>query len=288
MVKCARADDTQMTPIVDRWIELRGQRFHYTETGEPGRSPVVLLHGITGHCRTWDEEARLLADRAHVFALDLRGHGDSAPAASGDYTVATMAHDLAVFVDALGFASVRVVGLSLGGRVAIGFTGAQPARVARLVVIDIGPDVAEAGRRRIGAMMAATPERFDSVEAAYRYVRAANPRQDDGLLRARIGHAVRPLPDGGVTWKYDRAIREAMRSGRWNDPTPLWPAWRAITCPTLLVRGADSDVLSVEDAKRMTQELPGAWLVEVPDSSHTVPMDQPAAFRSLLLEFLSE
>ena len=277
-----------MTPIVDRWIDLHGQRFHYTESGERGRPAIVFLHGITGHCRTWDEEARLLADRHHVLALDLRGHGDSPPAGDGDYTVATMARDLAAFLDALGLRSVSLVGLSLGGRVGIAYAGTHADRVARLVVIDIGPDIAEAGRRRVGTMMAASPERFESVEAAYRYAREANPRQDEALLRARITHAVRPLPDGGVAWKYDRAIRDAMRSGRFNDPTELWPLWRAVTCPTLLVRGADSDVLSAEDAKRMTQELTCARLVEVPDAGHTVPMDQPAAFRALLFGFLSE
>jgi pimeloyl-ACP methyl ester carboxylesterase len=277
-----------MTRIVDRWIDLHGQRFHYTETGEPGRPAVVFLHGITGHGRTWDEEARLLADRHHVLAPDLRGHGDSAPATDGDYTVATMADDLAAFVDALALPSIALVGLSLGGRVGIAYAATHPARVTRLMVIDIGPDIAEAGRRRVGALMAASPERFESVEAAYRYARAANPRQDEALLRARVSHAVRPGPDGGVAWTYDRAIRDAMRSGRWHDPTELWPLWRAITCPTLLVRGADSDVLSPEDARRMTETSPWARLVEVPDAGHTVPADQPAAFRALLREFVSE
>jgi pimeloyl-ACP methyl ester carboxylesterase len=275
-----------MTALADRWIDLHGRRFHYTETGERGRPPVVFLHGITGHCRAWDDEAGLLAGRHHVLALDLRGHGDSAPAADGDYTVAAMADDVAAFVDALGLASITLVGLSLGGRIGIAYAAKHPARVARLMVVDIGPDVAEAGRRRVGAMMAASPERFESLEDAYRYARAANPRQDDALLRSRIAHAVRPLPDGGVTWKYDRAIRDAVRSGRFSDPTPLWALWRALTCPTLIVRGADSDVLAAEDARRMTDALACARLVEVADAGHTVPADQPAAFRALLTAFL--
>jgi pimeloyl-ACP methyl ester carboxylesterase len=275
-----------MTAIVDRWVELHGQPFHYTEAGRPDGPPLVLLHGVTGHCRTWDEEARLFAGRHRVLALDLRGHGDSAPAPDGDYTTATLARDLAAFVDALALPSVALVGMSLGGRVAFAHAGTHPGRVARLVVIDIGPDIADAGRRRIGGLMAASPERFGSIAEAYRFARAANPRQDDGLLRARIEHALRPLPGGGVGWKYDRAIREAIRSGRWSDPTPLWPLWRAVRCPTLLVRGADSDVLSAEDARRMVDAAACARLVEVADAGHGVPGDQPAAFRYLLAEFL--
>src|SRR5262245_26879452 len=129
----------------DRTITLCGRRFHYTEWGEPTARPLIMLHGVTGHARTWDEEAALLAERYRVLALDQRGHGDSEPAADGDYTVAAMAADLTAFVDALGLDQVSVVGLSMGGRVAIAFAGQAPRRVERLVVVDIGPDISEAG-----------------------------------------------------------------------------------------------------------------------------------------------
>jgi pimeloyl-ACP methyl ester carboxylesterase len=91
---------------------------------------------------------------------------------------------------------------------------------------------------------------------------------------------------GGFAWKYDPALRDAVRSGKWRDPIDLWPLWRAIACPMLLVRGADSDVLSSEIAKQMLEENPEAQFVEVAGAGHTVPGDQPAAFRALLDEFL--
>jgi pimeloyl-ACP methyl ester carboxylesterase len=117
-------------------------------------------------------------------------------------------------------------------------------------------------------------------------MRANAPLYTEAMLRHRARHAVRPLPDGGFTWKYDRALRDAIRQGRLRVPADLWPQWRAITCPTLLVRGAQSDVLAVETAKRMVDELPLARLVVVPGAGHTVPGDQPAAFQSLLRGFL--
>jgi len=92
--------------------------------------------------------------------------------------------------------------------------------------------------------------------------------------------------DGGLVWKYDRTLREAVRAGRWRDPIDLWPLWQAITCPVLVVRGAESDVLAPETAKRMLETNPRARLVEVPDAGHTVPGDQPEVFRRLLTEFL--
>jgi esterase len=270
----------------DRTITLRGLRFHYVEWGPAAAPPVVFLHGITGHARTWDDEARLVADRYRVLVLDQRGHGDTDPASDGDYSDDALLGDLAAFADALGLRRCTLVALSLGGRVAINFAGTQPDRVERLMIVDIGPEIEPVGRARVGALMAGAPERFESVEDVITHMRANAPLYAEAMLRHRAQHAVRPLPGGGFTWKYDRALREAIRQGRIRVPADLWAQWRAITCPTLLVRGALSDILSDETAKRMVDELPAARLVVVPGAGHTVPGDQPAAFQSLLRECL--
>jgi pimeloyl-ACP methyl ester carboxylesterase len=273
--------------LTDRTITLHGSTFHYTERGRPDAPAVVMLHGVTGHARTWDNEAEALSPRYRVLALDQRGHGDSDAPADGDYTVASLAADLAAFVDALDLATFALVGLSLGGRVAIQYAGTRRERVRRLVVIDIGPDIAPAGRRRVGGLMAGAPERFASVNEALAYVRAHNPRYSEAMLRHRTEHGLRARPDGGFTWKYDRGLRELVRGGRFNDPIDLWPAWRAITCPTLLVRGAESDILSATIATTMVDALPHAQYVEIPGAGHTVPGDQPEAFLTVLEAFLT-
>jgi len=270
----------------DRTLVLNGQRFHYTEWGAPTAPPLVMLHGVTGHARTWDEEAALFASRYRVLALDQRGHGDSDPSPDADYTVATLAADVAAFVDALGLARISLVGLSMGGRVAIGFAGQAPERVDRLVIVDIGPEISEAGMVRVGTLMARSPELFPSLEHALAFHRVTNPLYTEAMLRHRVEHGTRPV-DGGLTWKYDRGLREAVRAGTWRDPIDLWPLWRGIACPILLVRGADSDVLSPEIAKRMLEENPNTRYAEVAGAGHTVPGDQPAAFRTLLTDFLS-
>lgn len=267
-------------------LTLQGRRVHYLAWGPPAAPPVVLLHGITGHARTWDDECRLLAGRYRALALDQRGHGDTDPAPDADYSDDALLGDLVAFADALGLGRFSLVALSLGGRVAINFAGRHAGRVERMMIVDIGPEIAPAGRTRVGAIMAAAPERFDSLEDVVTHMRANAPLYTDAMLRHRAQHAVRPLPEGGFTWKYDRALREAIRQGRMRLPADLWREWRAITCPTLLVRGALSDVLSEETAKRMVDELPAARLVVVPGAGHTVPGDQPAAFQSLLREFL--
>src|SRR2546430_3108546 len=100
----------------DRTIALRGRRFHYTEWGAPTSPALVMLHGVTGHARTWGEEAAALATRYRVLALDQRGHGDSDPATDCDYTLAAMSADLRALADALELARVSIVGVVMGVR----------------------------------------------------------------------------------------------------------------------------------------------------------------------------
>jgi len=270
----------------DRTIVLQGRRFHYTEWGAPTAPALIMLHGVTGHARTWDEEAAALASRYRVLALDQRGHGDSDPAPHADYTVAAMSADLTTFADSLRITRASIVGLSMGGRVAIAFAGQAPQRVERLVVVDIGPDISEAGLVRVGTLMAKSPELFTSVDHALAFHRVTNPLYTEAMLLHRVQHGTKPV-EGGFTWKYDRGLREAVRSGTWRDPIDLWPLWRGIACPILLVRGGDSDVLSPEIAKRMVEENPNTRLAEIAGAGHTVPGDQPLAFRTLLNEFLA-
>ena len=270
----------------DRTITLNGQRFHYTEWGAATAPALLMLHGVTGHARTWDEEAGAFASRYRVLALDQRGHGDSDPSPDADYTVATLASDVAAFTDALGLSRLSIVGLSMGGRVAIAFAGQATARVERLVIVDIGPEISAAGMLRVGTLMARSPELFASLEHALAFHRLTNPLFTEAMLRHRVEHGTRPV-DGGLTWKYDRGLREAVRAGTWSDPIDLWPLWRAIACPILLVRGGDSDVLSAEIAKRMLDENPNARFAEVSGAGHTVPGDQPVVFQTLLAEFLA-
>ena len=270
----------------DATLPLRGFRLHYVEWGDPAAPPLVLLHGITGHARTWDTLSVALGEHWRVLAVDQRGHGDSEPAPDGDYTVGAMADDLGAFADALGLSTFSLVGLSMGGRVAMGFAGANPSRVERLVIVDIAPDIHPPGMARIRQMIAGAPEAIESEEWAVETAMAANPRADVGELRHRIKHALRREPDGTLTWKYARDLREMMRRGGRREPMDLWERLTHITCPTLLVRGAESDVLSPELAQRVIAALPDGRLVEVQDAGHTVPGDRPAEFVAVVRRFL--
>ena len=265
---------------------MGGLTLHYVEWGPSSANPLVLLHGITGHARTWDRLASDLSPRFRVLALDQRGHGDSDAAIDGDYRVDVMAGDLAGFADRLELRTFTLLGLSMGGRVAIAYAGANPGRVERLVIVDIGPDIHLPGLERIRGMMSTAPERIDSKEQAIEYARRANPRSDEAELRHRVIHALRRAPDGVLTWKYDKALRDMMRVGGRHDATDLWAPLGRIACPTLVVRGAESDILSPEIAKKMLERLPDGRLAEVPEAGHSVPADQPDEFSRVVRAFL--
>ena len=277
---------TSTTPR-DHTVTLGGLALHYCEWGAPSARPLLLLHGITGHARTWDHLAGALQPDFRVIALDQRGHGDSQWAPGADYSAGAMADDVGRLADHLGLGRFPLLGLSMGGRVSIAFAGAHPERVERLVIVDIGPDIAPAGMERIRGGIGTAPERFATEDEACQYVRRMNPLYAESELRHRVVHGLTRLPDGGFGWKYDKAIREAMRLGTRREAQNLWEPLARITCPTLLVRGAESDILSPEIAKRMLATLPDARLIEIAGAGHTVPGDQPAAFAEAVRAFLA-
>jgi pimeloyl-ACP methyl ester carboxylesterase len=276
-------------PFIERTAKVNGITLHYLDwgldRGPADAPPVVLLHGITGHARVWDHLAERLAPRHRVVALDQRGHGDSDPAPDDDYRVGTMADDVAAFVGSLRLDRFALLGHSMGGRIAIKYAADHAARLERLVIVDIGPDINLAGLQRVRDMMANAPERIESEEWAVEYIRRANPLQDVDMLRERVRHGLRRAPDGELTWKYAKGLRDMMREGR-RDAVDLWEPLPRIPCPTLIVRGAESDILSAEVAKKMAERLPDGRVVEIAGAGHTVPADRPEEFVRQIRAFL--
>jgi pimeloyl-ACP methyl ester carboxylesterase len=271
-------------PFAERTIRVNGLTLHYLDWGPAEAPPVVLLHGITGHARVWDHLAARLPDR-RVVALDQRGHGDSDPAPDDDYRVGAMADDVAALAGSLHLERFSLIGHSMGGRIAIRYAADHAARLERLVIVDIGPDIAPAGLKRVREMMAQSPERIESEEWAVQYIRRANPLQDLEMLRERVHHGLKRLPDGGLTWKYAEGLRRMMRDGP-REVVDLWEPLPRITCPTLIVRGTESDILAPAVAKKMLERLPDGRLVEIRGAGHTVPADRPDEFVRQIRAFL--
>ena len=273
---------------MDRTLDANGLQLHYLDWGNDAAPPMLLLHGFSGHAHTWDRFARAMSGQFRVLALDQRGHGDSAWAKDGAYGVDDHAADISAFQERLKLGPVVLIGLSMGGRNAIKYTSDHPGQVERLVIVDIGPDIAPQGAERVRRTAAEAPEEFASVEDAMAYLRQQavfmSPAAE-AAMRHRVEHGVKKLPSGRYTWKYDKALRDQRRSGS-VPQVDLWPAVAQIKAPTLIVRGSESDVFSPETAKRMQALIPESRLVEIPGAGHSVPADAPEAFERAVRDFL--
>jgi pimeloyl-ACP methyl ester carboxylesterase len=276
---------TTSTPTAtDHEVTLNGLRFHYLEWGAVNAPPLLLLHGFTGHARSWDTFSAAMADRYRVFALDQRGHGDSEWA--DDYAGERMVEDIAAFVAALELKHFALLGLSMGGRNAFAYASTRPPELERLVIVDIGPEIATAGSNRIRAGVQAS-DIFADPEDAYRAQRAVNPRPPDPELHHRVMNNMKQLPDGTWTFKYDKTLRSPDRPLPRPEPATAWAGLANINVPTLLVRGVASDVLSEETAARMVREIPECTFVTVQDAGHSIPLDNPAGFIAAVRPFLA-
>lgn len=272
------------------FVDSDGVKLHYLDWDahtSPTAAPMLLLHGFAQNAHSWDFVTLAFAGQRRVIALDQRGHGDSGWAADGDYTPDAAQRDLDVVVDTLGLKKMLLVGLSMGGRNAFTFAARRPEVVKALVIVDVGPEIVSRGTSRIREFTSQpdTLESFDAfVERTLRY----SPRREEWRIRGSLANSLKQLPDGRWTWKYDPVLRDPSRWGRIRlDPAEGWRSWRSIQAPTLIVRGAESDLLAVEVAQRMERELPGrATLAQVPEAGHLVPGDNPVAFEAELQRFL--
>lgn len=130
----------------DRWFVDGDLRLHYLDWGNPGATPLVFLHHLAGNAHYWDFFARRMSQDYHIIAVDNRGHGDSSWA--GNYSPQQYVADLTRLVDDLGLKDIVLIGHSLGGINAIIYAASRPERVARLVIVDIGPEIDQDGFAR--------------------------------------------------------------------------------------------------------------------------------------------
>jgi len=269
-------------------VVLRGMRFHYLDWGTPGRPPILFLHGGGLNAHTWDLVCAALRAECHCLALDQRGHGDSEWSPEMDYTIESHAADLDAFVDRLGLDRFVLVGMSLGGVNALAWAASHSRKLAGLVIVDVGPEVRRAGVTKIAAFTSdATP--LDSVEDFVARALSFNPRRDATLLRRSLLNNLRRMPDGKWMWKYDQRHRGRVDPAAYERRRELlWSAVAKVACPTLVVRGAESDVFHDEDAERLARALPDGRWAKVEGAGHTVQGDNPAGLLVVLREFLGE
>jgi len=266
-----------------KFLTVNDLRVHYLEWGEAAAPPVVCVHGYTSSAQAFNALARRFQDRFHLMVPDVRGHGESAWSPAGEYDYQDQSGDLAAFVDALALTRFTLIGTSMGGVIAMTYAIAHGERLRGLVLNDIGPDV-EVGSQRITQTVGSRPDEFAALEDAMAYRREVSPitagRSLEDQHELALG-VLRQSPDGRWVWKMDPAyIRQRVERGAPRRPA-LWPALERLSCPTLVVWGTDSDVLSEAQARRMADVLPKGELVAVPGVGHAPTLVEPAAQAAL-------
>ena len=270
----------------DKTVNANGITISYLDWGNAGQTPMVLLHGLRGHRHSWDDFSSAMCGEYQVLAVDQRGRGGSDWAADGDYSAAAYVADVAAFTEALGLEPFVLVGHSMGGRNAVNFASEYPDRVGKLVMVDVGAESDQRGIDRIRDEIVAVPEEFDSFEAVFEYMNAQNRFAPEAVLRRRLTYATRKLDNGKIGWQYDLVIREQVRHGTGTPPPDMWPMLPSVKCPTLIVRGLETDLLTPEVTRRMLDVLPDGHLVEVPRAAHMVFEDNPDGFLEAVRSWL--
>ena len=271
----------------DVMVTCNGMNFHYLDWGNEVAPVMLLLHGLRGHSHSWDDVAARFCDDFHVLALDQRGRGETDWAPRGDYSTNAFVADIEEFCYTLAIDRFTLVGHSMGGRNSMAFAGRNPDMLEKLVIVDIGPEIDPAGSARITREVVEVPEEFDSFEDAFQHVNAQNRFASEPVMRRRLTYQTKELPNGKIGWRYDPEIREQRRNGTGAPPPDLWDPLSKVTCPTLIVRGSETDTLSLGVAERMVEVLADGKLVHVENAAHMVFEDNPADFNAALADFLA-
>jgi pimeloyl-ACP methyl ester carboxylesterase len=265
---------------MDRYMTVNGLHLHYLERGEPTKPAMILIHGIARHAHLFDHIAPDLARDYRVVALDMRGHGDSAWSAAGDYLVEDHVKDLEALVRELGLPRVTLYGNSTGGRVVQVYAGLNPDMVERLIVEDVGPErpqnIAESFARRV----AREADGWASEDDLVKHLAAQAPRTPEPILRAYARFGTKRRADGRLVWKYDPNLVKGFVE------TELWQYVSKITAPTIYVIGGASPFVPAATQRRLKSTLSNCEIVVMPGLGHYPNEEDTAGFLAIVDRFL--
>ena len=276
-------------------LDTRGlHRMAYWEWGDPSNPHVVVcVHGLTRQGRDFDALARELSARVRVVCPDVVGRGRSDWLADpAGYAVPTYVADMVTLLARLNARTVDWVGTSMGGLIGLVLGSLPNSPLRRLVLNDVGPALDAGGLARIGTYLG-VPVRWSSLEEAADALWAISSEfgphtREQWLALSR--HQVVDDGQGGLKPHYDPAIAVPVRAMTppimQASEAALWQAWDRLAGPVLLLRGAQSDLLSLQTAQAMQQRGPGAKLVQFEGVGHAptlVQDDQRQAVREFLI-----
>ena len=259
-----------------------GARLAWLEEGEG--LPLLCLAGLTRTKEDFNPALPALRG-CRVIRMDYRGRGESDYTGAPSYSLPQESADALALMDHLGIDRFALLGTSRGGLIGMGLAFYHKPRLLGLCLNDIGPEIERAGLEAISGRIGQAPRAADLTEMAA--LLALSPgfagvaEEEWQEMAARL---YQPLPGGGLTARYDPALREAFLAA-FNDPAPppdLWPLWQATApLPVALIRGANSDLLSRSTAEKMLTIRPETIFAEIPDRAHVPFLNEEGAQRAL-------
>jgi len=270
-----------MTTAASNYATVLGTELHYMAWGAGHAETVIAWHGLARTGRDMDDIAAHLAQRYRVICPDTIGRGLSqwSRAPEREYCFARYAQLAEALLDHLGLDRVRWLGTSMGGALGLhAAAGALRGRITKLVLNDIGPQIARPAIERIRGY-AGNPPAFDTVgelEAYFRAVYKPYGAITDAQWRRLTESSTRRLPDGRVTPHYDPAM--VMQFIHHPHDYDLWDAWDRLAIPVLVLRGEHSDLLEPGPALEMTTRGPRATLITVPGCGHAPALNTAQHF----------
>ncbi len=271
-------------------VQANGLRLHHLDWGNAEKPALVLVHGIRLHAHVWSHFSRAFRDLFHILAVDQRGHGDSAWAPPGHYHLHDYYEDLRAVLDARDLHDITLVGHSLGARVSMLYAHLHPEQVRRLVLVDMGAGLPASIEKVDFSRVTETapPKDFGSHAEAIEYLGDILRLAPKDMIEESVIFGMRQREDGRWVWKYDPGLggRPQPRPGtrEWD----LWQVVKTIRCPTLLLHGQMSKVVTEDIARRMAADMPDCRVQRIDQAGHALFTDQPEAFAASVGRFLAE
>jgi pimeloyl-ACP methyl ester carboxylesterase len=275
-------------------------RLHYVDWGNESAPPLLMIHGGRDHCRNWDWVVERLADRYHIIAPDLRGHGDSDWATGASYNEVNYIYDIAQLVHQKEMAPVTIIAHSLGGSIGLLYAGVFPETVRRIVAIEgLGPSPQMRERlrgvaieQRLRGWITARressgrmPRKYATIEDAITRMKDENKHLNDAQARHLTVHGAVQNEDDTFSWKFDNLVRLGGGPGGLS-PEEQQQLWRRIECPVLLVRGTESWASDPAEDGRI-KHFKNATLANIEGAGHWSHHDKLDVFMNHVERFLA-
>jgi pimeloyl-ACP methyl ester carboxylesterase len=254
--------------------------------GEPGRPAVILLHGGGQTRHAWGTAAHALADRGYqALVLDSRGHGDSDWSPAVDYSMKAFVGDLMSIIQRLDAVPV-LVGASMGGQIAMTAAADNMAAIRALVLVDVTPRIDREGRARILGFMQSHPHGFANFEEAADAISEYLPHRPRPRDLSGLKRYLRLRDDGRYHWHWDQRFLATYEPDADEAELRYTQAARRIRVPTLLLRGSQSEVVTMENVRHFQKLIPHAEFLDVQGAAHMLAGDRNDAFNTAVIEFL--